>query len=157
MVQRASLSALVLFLIAVPIGAQIPDDAALIRALRSQSNEAIGRHDMAGILSFLDDEFQITAGSGAMLQGVAAMGAAFAAQFEEFDDVRYVRSVEMVEISTAAPLAAEIGTWVGTWTTPNGQLRTGGRYAASWRRNDRSWVIRSELFVTLFCEGPGCS
>lgn len=139
------------------MAAQSNPDADRIGALRSQSNDAIARHDVPGILSFLDDEFQITAGSGAMLQGGAEMGVALAQQFEEFDDVIYVRTIESVEISTSDPLAAEIGTWVGTWTTPSGPLRTGGRYSASWRKREGTWAIGSELFVTLFCEGAGCS
>ena len=141
----------------MPMAAQSDSDAERIRALRSQSNDAIARHDVPAILSFLDDEFQVTAGSGAMLQGGDEMGVAFAQQFEEFNDLIYVRTIESVEISISNPLAAEIGTWVGTWTTPSGPLRTGGRYAASWRKRDGAWVIRSELFVTLFCEGAGCS
>lgn len=141
----------------MPVAAQSDTDVEQIRALRGQSNDAIARHDVPGILSFLDDEFQITAGGGTMFQGGEQMGAAFAQQFEAFEDVLYVRSIESVEISTSSDEAAEIGTWVGTWTAENGPLRTGGRYSASWRRREDSWVIRSELFVTLFCEGAGCS
>ena len=70
--------------------------------------------------------------------------------FAEFSDMKFVRSIESVEISTSNPLAAEVGTWVGTWTTPDGKVKTGGRYAASWRKGERGWVIRSELFVTLY-------
>jgi ketosteroid isomerase-like protein len=150
------IGAFALLLAAPPVSAQADADAARIRVLRAESNDAIARHDVPGIVSFLDDEFQVTAGSGAMLQGRDEMGAAFAGQFEDFDDVVYVRRIESVEISTSAPLAAEIGTWIGTWTTPRGPLRTGGRYSASWRKSDGSWSIRSELFVTLFCEGSGC-
>jgi hypothetical protein len=62
----------------------------------------------------------------------------------------------MSRLLPLAPLAWETGSWVGTWTTPEGPLRTGGRYAASWREVDGEWKIRSELFVTLFCEGEGC-
>lgn len=144
-------------LFGTPVVAQTDTDAERIRALRAQSNAAIARHDVPAILSFLDDEFHVTAGSGTMFQGVDEMGDAFARQFAEFSDVKYVRTIESIEISASAPLAAEVGTWVGTWTTPAGPLRTGGRYSASWRKRDGEWVIRSELFVTLFCEGTGCA
>ena len=30
------------------------------------------------------------------------------------------------------------------------------RYAAFWRKVDASWKIRSELFLTVGCEGVGC-
>ncbi len=85
------------------------------------------------------------------------MGQAFREQFDRFEGVNYVRTAESVEVGEAAGRAAETGTWVGTWTTPQGPVRTGGRYAAYWRNVDGTWRIRSELFVTLFCEGAGCS
>lgn len=61
-----------------------------------------------------------------------------------------------MEIDASQLLGFESGTWVGEWTTPAGPLRTGGRYSASWSKASGSWKIRSELFVTLFCEGAGC-
>lgn len=153
-----SLSALWLILAtyAVPLGAQ-QQDAALIREARTRSNDAIAAHDIDGILAELDSTFQVTAGSGQFLQSVLAMGEAFSAQFAEFPDAIYVRSPESVEIAYSRLLGFETGTWVGTWTTPAGPLRTGGRYSASWSKASGSWKIRSELFVTLFCEGTGCS
>lgn len=137
--------------------AQRNADAEKIRALRAQSNDAIARHDVPGIIALLDDDFHVTVGNGGMLQGRDKTAAAFIQQFQEFSDVAYVRSIESVEISTSDPLAAEIGTWVGTWTTPRGPLRTGGRYAAAWHKRAGVWKIRSELFVTLFCEGADCA
>ena len=125
-------------------------------AAGSLSNDAIARQDVRGIVSFLDDEFQITVSNGSFLSGVEEMAAAFAQQFKQFEDATYVRTTESVEIGSSAPLAYESGTWVGTWTATRGPLRTGGRYSAYWRRVDGSWKIHSELFVTLFCEGSGC-
>jgi len=147
---------LILATYAVPLGAQ-QHDAALIREARTRSNDAIAAHDIDGILAELDSTFQITAGSGRFLQSRIAMGEAFSAQFAEFPDAIYVRSPESVEIADSRLLGFETGTWVGTWTTPAGPLRTGGRYSASWSKASGSWKIRSELFVTLFCEGTGCS
>jgi len=132
-------------------------DAEAIQALRAESNAAISRHDVAGIVALLDEEFHVTAGSGAMIDGAEAMGVAFAQQFETYEDVLYVRTPQRVEVGTPPEAAAEVGEWVGTWITPSGPLRTGGHYSAYWRKRGDSWVIRSELFVTLYCEGSGCS
>lgn len=127
-----------------------------IRALRHQSNDAIARHDVAAIVSFLDAEYQATAGSGRFLNGVEEMRAAFAEQFDRFPDAKYVRTPDSIAVDSTTSRAYERGTWVGTWTTAGAPLRTGGRYAAYWRRRDGGWKIHAELFVTLFCEGPGC-
>jgi ketosteroid isomerase-like protein len=150
-------SAAALLLMAAPMTAQTNSDVDSIKALRARSNEAIAHHDVPAILSFVDDEFQVTAGGGAVVGSAEAMGDALTSQFAAFDDVIYVRTIDTVEISQSDPLAAELGTWVGTWTTPAGPLRTGGRYSAMWRKRESGWVIRSELFVTLFCEGSGCT
>lgn len=132
-------------------------DAASIREARARSNDAIAAHDIDGVLAELDSAFHVTAGSGRFIESRVAMGEAFSSQFADFSDAVYVRSAESVAVAEAGSLGFETGTWVGTWTTSSGPLRTGGRYSASWSKTSGSWKIRSELFVTLFCEGAGCS
>ena len=133
------------------------EDEERIRALRAASNAAIARHDVDGILSVLDDAFHVTAGGGAMFDGGEAMGAVFAELFETFPDIVYVRTPETIEVGASGMAASERGAWVGTWTAPGGPVRTGGHYSAYWRRDGDAWRLRAEIFVTLFCEGTGCS
>ena len=137
-------------------GAQAPSDEVLIRQARTASNQAIARHDVPAILAVLADEFQVSASNGTFLRGREEMGSAFAARFAEFKDAIYVRTPETVEVNPAGTVAAEIGRWTGGWTTPGGPFSTGGRYAATWRKVAGKWLIHSELFVPLFCTGPGC-
>jgi ketosteroid isomerase-like protein len=132
------------------------DDAEAIRDLRMQSNEAIAAHDVQGIVSFFDEEYQITTSIGSMSQGVGEETGGLEALFDERPDVNYVRTPDVIEISRSNPLASESGSWVGTWTTTNGPVRTGGSYAAMWRKVDGTWRIRAELFVALFCDGVDC-
>ncbi|MGY8798763.1 MAG: YybH family protein [Longimicrobiales bacterium] len=143
--------------LSTPVSAQTGTDAEQIRAVRALSNEAIARHDVPAIVATLDDEVHVTAGAGGFISGPEAMRSAFIRQFEQFDDVLYVRTITSLEIGSAAAVASERGTWVGTWTAPDGPRRAGGRYSAYWRQTDDGWRIRSELFVTLFCEGAGCA
>jgi len=128
-----------------------------IRELRNHFNSAIARHDVEAVISFLDVEYQITTGRGDVLHGRAGEANGWRAEFARADDLVYVRTPESIDISASGERAAEIGSWVGSWTTPGGPHRAGGRYAAHWRRVDESWKIRAELFVTLWCEGVGCS
>jgi ketosteroid isomerase-like protein len=137
-------------------GAQTPSDQALIRQARAASNQAIARRDVPAIVAFLADQFQVSASNGSFMRGREEMGTAFAARFEEFKDAVYVRTPESVEVNPAGTVAAETGRWTGSWTTPGGPFRTGGRYAASWRKVAGRWLIHAELFVPLFCTGPGC-
>ena len=131
--------------------------ASTIRSLRSQSNAAIARHDVDGVMSLFDVEYQITTGSGALSQGLAGERAAWIAEFARASDLVYLRTPASIDVSVSGNRAAEVGEWSGSWTTPQGVRKTGGRYAAYWRLIDGAWRIRSELFLTLHCEGFGCS
>ena len=137
-------------------GAQTPTDEALIRQARAASNQAIARHDVPAIVAFLADEFQVAASNGSFMRGREEMGNASAGRVAEFRDAVYVRTPESVEVNPAGTMAAETGRWTGSWTTPGGPFRIGGRYAASWRKVAGNWLIHAELFVPLFCTGPGC-
>lgn len=134
--------------------AEAPAEA--IRAARAQSNAAIARHDVAAVVALLDAEYQITAGSGSLFHGREDEADAWRDEFAKAEDLLYVRTPQSVEVSDSGARAAEIGNWIGTWTTPAGPHRAHGRYAAHWRKVDGVWKIRSELFVTLGCEGTDC-
>lgn len=133
------------------------DSPETIRAIRMQSNEAIARHDAAGIAAYLDGEYQITTGSGKHYRETPEEDAAdWAKIFRDNEDIIYVRSPDLIEVSSYADLAAENGSWVGRWSSAKGEVETGGRYFAQWRKVNGNWKIRAEIFVTLFCNGTGC-
>lgn len=131
-------------------------DEEAIRAARIASNEAIARHDAEAIASFLDSEYQITTSIGQMFQGTEGEVSTWNRLFAERPNVLYVRTPQEVKVSLDYPLASESGTWIGTWDTAEGPVRTGGSYQAMWRKAGGEWKIRAELFVALFCEGDGC-
>ena len=136
--------------------AQSDLDIEQIRDVRAAFNDAIARHDVPDIISFFDEEYQITTSLGQLSQDVAGEAVDWRELIASRKDLLYVRSPESIEISKDYPLAAEIGTWVGTWSTSLGPVRTGGRYAAMWRQVDGMWKVRSELFVALYCVGISC-
>jgi len=144
-------------LLAVPAGSaqDVPDEDA-IRDARLRYNTAIQRQDVEGIVSFFDDEYQVTTSLGELLQGPEGEAAAWQALFDSRRDLSYVRSTETIEVSGRYPLAAETGTWVGTWLTGRGPVRTGGHFSAMWRKVDGTWKVRSELFVAMYCDGLAC-
>lgn len=132
------------------------DDANTIRALRMESNEAIARHDVDTLQSFLDEDFVISISTGAIERSRAEHGRSFALHFEQFPDVVYVRTPLEIALSETYPLAIERGTWVGSRTDKNGKLENGGQYTAAWRKTDGIWRIYSELYVGLYCNGVDC-
>lgn len=137
--------------------ADVPSDREQIAELREQSNQAIARHDLAGVLASFDDKYQVTSGSGELFQETHAERLAHWQEiFAVSDDIIYTRSPQTIEVSTYLPRAAEHGRWTGSWTSEAGRKELGGSYTASWSKVDGVWKIRSEIFITLFCNGPGC-
>lgn len=147
----------VLGLLAIGIaGVNAADDADAIADIRKKSNEAIARHDVEAVQSFLDDDYVITISTGAIERSREEHGESFAAHFAQFPDVVYVRTPAEITISETYPLAIEHGTWVGSRTTGNGRLENGGKYSAAWRKSGDAWKIHSEIFVALYCRGADC-
>jgi ketosteroid isomerase-like protein len=144
----------------LPIDSALSDSSSAVEeitAIRQQSNQAIARHDAAGVVAALDTPYQVTSGVGALFQENPEQELAHWQEiFSTSEDIIYTRTPEKIEVSTYLPRAAENGSWVGSWTTANGPKELGGSYFASWSKVDGEWKIRSEIFVTLFCTGPGC-
>jgi len=127
-----------------------------VRARRVAFNQAIAAHDAGAAIGFLDSDYQITTGAGEMSQGRFAETASWDAVFARADDILYVRTPDRVDVAAPAVRAYESGVWRGSWTAPEGPQELGGRYTAHWRLVDGEWLIRSEIFVTLWCNGPEC-
>jgi ketosteroid isomerase-like protein len=132
------------------------DDAEAIHTIRMKSNDAIARHDVDTLQSFLHEDFVITISTGAIERSRDEHGRSFALHFEQYPDVVYIRTPSEITLSKAYPLAIEHGTWVGFRTDENGKLENGGQYTAAWRKTDGVWRIYSELFVGLYCNGADC-
>jgi ketosteroid isomerase-like protein len=130
-------------------------DVRVIVAARARSNEAIARHDTAGISREMMPDVTVVSSTSAMGTGVAVNVSRMAAQFARRPDTRWIRTPDTIAVFDAWDVASERGQWVGTWTEPDGPLVIRGIYAAQWRRHDGAWRIQGELFVPLRCEGGG--
>ncbi len=150
------LSILLLVKITAVSAASIPDDSQSIQAARKAFNQAIAEHDIDSMRSFLAEDYVITISTGQIQRSRDAHIESFVAHFEQFPDVVYVRTPDDIKISQAYPLAIENGTWTGSRSTTFGTLNNGGSYTAAWKRTDKGWLIYSELFVALDCQGEGC-
>jgi uncharacterized protein DUF4440 len=94
-------------------------------------------------------------GSGAFVASRQAYIDQFREDFASGTTITYRRTPDRIEVSSAAPLAAEHGHWVGL--NADGTVAYRGTYLAMWRRADAGWEIRSELFVVLACGvGDAC-
>jgi ketosteroid isomerase-like protein len=130
-------------------------DETAIRAIRAESNHAIQQRNLGAFAASLTADFVMVRGSSAFASRDAYIDA-FGKDFKDPSAVRYERVTDTVELSQAAPLAAEHGHWIGR--RPGGGEAYGGTYLAMWRHTDGGWKIRSELFVVLTCaDEAACS
>lgn len=127
--------------------------AAEIRAARARSNAAIARHDTAGIGAILAPQLIVVSSNSAQSVGRQAMLDRFAQQFAARPDVTYRRTPRDVRVFAPWGMAAESGTWTGSWTDTDGKLAIGGSYYAKWRKVDGNWLVESETYVPEYCRG----
>ncbi|MBB5059174.1 ketosteroid isomerase-like protein [Granulicella aggregans] len=124
----------------------ISPEEAKIRAIRAESNRAIAAQDVAGVSASLAEDFVVVIGDGTFLRREEYI-AAFAHGFEQRSPLSYERVAEEICLSAALPLAAEHGHWKATLA--DGRNLFTGTYSAMWRRTEKGWKLRSELFVLL--------
>ena len=128
-------------------------DPAAIRAIRERSNDAIARHDTAGIGAVLAPEVVVLTSTSVMVIGRDANVKLFADQFAARPDVVYRRAPVEIRIEPVWRMASERGNWVGRWTGADGPVTISGSYFAKWRRVEGDWLIESETYVPERCEG----
>ena len=120
-------------------------NVALIKAAREASNQAIAKHDIDGISKFWVKDFVQIRGNSTYLTGKDTIIASWRKLFKDNPNVVYIRTASQIIISTNDTLAWENGTWKAFNSYSNG-----GNYSAMWRKDNDSWKILAELFVSLF-------
>jgi ketosteroid isomerase-like protein len=123
-----------------------------IRATRERSNRALAARDVKALADTLASDFVQVRGSGAFTATREASIESLAKSFTDPKAVTYRRTTDKIEVSSAAPLAAEHGHWDAL--RPDGVSAYGGTYLAMWRLTESGWKLRSELFVWLDCHDP---
>jgi hypothetical protein len=151
----------VLSLAAHPLFATTSSDPiVIVRNLRAESNAAIANHDETSLRAiFADDYLGIEGTSGELDNGGEATAKSYIVR--EFKDPTfdtYVRTPDSFRLARSEKRIAESGHWVGIWHKPDGTMRKSGVYLARWMHSENRWLLRSELFVTLDCQGSSeCS
>jgi len=154
----ARISALTLIILCTTAYPQINPAETEIRTARQSSNEALKHHDIQSFAASLDTDFVMIRGNGVLVPSRQAYIDTFTQDFANPKAVTYERIPDKIDLSTAAPLAAEHGHWIGrsgrsglTDASPNSTPAYSGTYLAMWRKTPTGWKLRSELFVVLTC------
>jgi ketosteroid isomerase-like protein len=133
-----------------------PADHGAIREARIAQNTAIASGDLGRAASFWTDDVTVRRALGQPLSGREAARKALEPPPAPAARLIYQRLTRDVEVSTKWPLAFETGTWEGHQGSLSGPVVIGGRFSAQWVKRDGRWLIRSEVFVALTCDGVGC-
>ena len=135
------------------LAAPLAADQEAIRAARARSNQAILARRYADIRSLLAPGYTVTPGSTGTPVAAEDAAVRMQGQFKDPSFIAYVRTPDQVRVGETRQRAAETGTWVGSWTRPDGIMKLTGVYQATWVLIAGEWRLLNEAFVTLGCSG----
>ncbi|KPQ16959.1 MAG: protein of unknown function containing DUF4440 domain [Algoriphagus marincola HL-49] len=121
-------------------------DKSMILSQREASNTALRAFDEALNATFLTDDVLITTGAGTLISGKKEL----LEYIQEASGPRmyWVRTPDEVIVNPETQLAWETGTWKG-FVEGSEEAEVGGKYSAQWTKKSGTWLIQSQLFVTL--------
>lgn len=129
-----------------------------IRAARMRYNRALESQQPDGLVNLFAPDYQLITGRGDRRQGAKAQIEMWQQTFRDDPTFECQRTPEEINVNVDWGLAREIGKWLCTQTVEGVPSRYSGVYAAKWQTTVSSeWVLQSEVFTTLSCEGPAAA
>jgi ketosteroid isomerase-like protein len=113
---------------------------------RQASNQALRAFDEELNASFSTEDALITTGAGTLISGKKEL----IKYIQESTGPRmyWIRTPDEVLVNPKTMLAWETGTWKG-YVEGSEESVVGGKYSAQWSKASGTWLIQSQLFVTL--------
>lgn len=121
-------------------------EVSLILGQREASNQALRAFDEELNATFSTSDAFVTTGAGTLIAGKEALSAYLKSQ--KGPKMYWIRTPDEVIVNSKTMLAWETGTWKG-YHEDSDKPVVGGRYSAQWTKASGTWLIRSQLFVTL--------
>jgi len=122
------------------------DEVAQILAKRKASNLAIWNFDHELNATFSTEDAFITTGLGVLISGKEEQEIYLKSL--KGPRMYWIRTPDEVIVNPKTNLAWETGTWKGYYEDSDKPV-VGGKYSAQWTKASGSWLIHSQLFVTL--------
>jgi len=132
---------------------------ALIRIARERFNRAIETQDVETITSFFAPDYHIVTGRSDQTHGIENEANQLRQMFTADPGFVCNRATREVRVNAAWGLAEELGDWRCEYAVDGEKNHSSGVYAAKWQRSNRgTWLLQSEVFTTLQCQGgaKGC-
>ncbi|WP_113922440.1 Cif family virulence factor [Cognataquiflexum aquatile] len=122
------------------------DEVAQILAKRKASNQAIRSFDHELNATFSTEDAFITTGLGVLISGKEEQEIYLKSL--KGPRMYWIRTPDEVIVNHKTQLAWETGTWKGYYEDSD-KPEVGGKYSAQWTKASGTWLIHSQLFVTL--------
>lgn len=122
------------------------DEVAQILAKRKASNLAIRNFDHELNATFSTEDAFITTGLGVLISGKEEQEIYLKSL--KGPRIYWIRIPDEVIVNHKTQLAWETGTWKGYYEDSDKPV-VGGKYSAQWTKASGTWLIHSQLFVTL--------
>jgi ketosteroid isomerase-like protein len=130
-----------------------PDTA--LRAARARFNHALETQSLEELDGLFAPGYELISGRGDRVQGAEAHREMWRETFELDPTFNCQRTPDEFTVNTDWGLARETGHWLCTQTVEGTPAQYSGVYAAKWQTTANSdWVLQSEVFTTLSCDGP---
>lgn len=110
------------------------------------SNQALRAFDEELNARFSTEDAFITTGAGTLIAGKEALSAYLKSQ--KGHKMYWIRTPNEVQVNPKPKLAWETGTWKG-YLDHSDKPVVGGKYSAQWSKASGTWLVQSQLFVTL--------
>lgn len=122
------------------------EEIAQILSQREASNQALRAFDEDVNATFSTDDAFITTGAGTLLAGKEALSTYLKSQ--KGPKMYCIRTPDEVLVNSKTQHAWETGTWKGYYENSDRPV-VSGKYSAQWTKSSGTWLIKSQLFVTL--------
>lgn len=137
----------------IAVDPKAPESA--IRAARARFNSALEKQELEDMFDLFAPDYQLISGRGDRTQGPEAHLEMWRQTFTDDPTFNCQRTPEEISVNANWGLAREVGRWVCTQTVEGTPAKYTGVYAAKWQTTVNShWVLQSEVFTTLSCDGP---
>jgi len=121
-------------------------EVAQILSQREASTQALRAFDADLNATYSTEDAFITSGLGVLISGKEEQEIYLKSL--KGPRMYWIRTPDEVIVNHKTQLAWETGTWKGYYEDSE-QAVVGGKYAAQWTKASGTWLIRSQLFVTL--------
>jgi len=128
------------------------DDLEEIKQRSSIWNDTFITQNVDNLLAILSKDVQMASAGGKWNTKMGTEKFLYSL-FQRRPDVTWINNPTEIIINPQWEVAYEDGTWIESWTEPDGQVTIKGKYSSLWKKENSTWVLHAMVFIPLNCIG----